>query len=355
MSGTGGPAYVLEGVRYAHPGAEDGFVFELDSLRVEPGSIAALVGPNGAGKTTLLMLLALLARPAAGRVAFFGRDAWEPGTEEHPILRRDAVLVTHHPYLFKGTIGDNLAFGLKVRDVPEPEWASRMREALALVELPGWEKRQAAGLSAGQVQRIALARALALRPKVLLLDEPTANIEAGLSLRIEAVIGESVREAGTTVVFSTHNFSQASRLAGDILYLSEGKRFPFSHENCFSGTAATDGARSWIEPGRGARILFSGAHRGHVTCVINPARIRIDRPGSGPETGANVFSGTVTRLEMTEGGRVLARISGDLTFRAVLPLAEVEEKRIALASSVLIRFAPEAVELIGPSTPENTA
>jgi tungstate transport system ATP-binding protein len=223
MNGIGGPAYLLEGIRYAYPGAADGFVFELDSLRIEPGSALALVGPNGAGKTTLLMLLALLARPAAGRVAFFGRDAWEPGTNEHPIIRRDAVLVTHHPYLFKGTVGDNLAFGLRVRGVPEPEWADRMREALALVELPGWEKRQAAGLSAGQAQRIALARALALRPKALLLDEPTANIEAGLGLRIEAVIGESVREAGTTIVFSTHNFSQASRLAGKILYLEEGK------------------------------------------------------------------------------------------------------------------------------------
>jgi tungstate transport system ATP-binding protein len=223
MSGSGGPAYILEGVGYAYPGAADGFVFKLDSLRIEPGSVAAVVGPNGAGKTTLLMLLALLARPAAGRVTFFGRDAWEPGMNEHPIIRRDAVLVTHHPYLFKGTVGDNLAFGLKVRGVPEPEWAARMKEALALVELPGWEKRQAAGLSAGQVQRIALARALALRPRALLLDEPTANIEAGLSLRIEAVIGESVREAGTTVVFSTHNFSQASRLAGEILYLEEGK------------------------------------------------------------------------------------------------------------------------------------
>jgi tungstate transport system ATP-binding protein len=223
MSGPGGPAYVLEGVRYAYPGAADGFVLGLDSLRIESGNALALVGPNGAGKTTLLVLLALLARPAAGRVVFFGRDAWEPGTTEHPILRRDTVLVTHHPYLFKGTIGDNLAFGLKIRGVPEPEWAGRMKEALALVELPGWEKRQAAGLSAGQVQRIALARALALRPKVLLLDEPTANIESGLSLRIEAVIGKAVREAGATVVFSTHNFSQASRLAGEILHLEEGK------------------------------------------------------------------------------------------------------------------------------------
>jgi len=356
MTGTESAAYLLERVRFAYPGAAGRFAFEIDSLRVEPGSVLALVGPNGAGKTTLLMLLALLLRPSDGRVAFFGRNVWEFESRERPLTRRNAVLVTHHPYLFKGTVGDNLAFGLKVRGVPESEWPSRMADALALVELPGWEGKQAAGLSAGQVQRIALARALVLRPKILLLDEPTANIEAGLSLRIEAVIGEFVREIGTTVIFSTHNTSQASRLAGSILYLSEGKRVPFSHENCFSGTAANDGVKSWIEPRPGIRIVFAGARRGHVTCVINPARIRIEGEvayRAGTDDGTNVFRGTVSRLEMTEGGQALVRIAGDLTFRAVCPLAEVEEKRIALSRPVLVRFDPQDVELIGAPPAEN--
>ncbi len=349
-------AYLLEDIRFSYPDGRGGFTFELDSLRIDSGSVLALVGPNGAGKTTLLMLLGLLARPREGRVLFFGRDAWGPSAAEHPLIRRVSVFVTHHPYLFKGTVGDNLAFGLKVRDVPEAEWPLRMAEALALVELQGWERRPAAGLSAGQAQRVALARALAVRPKVLLLDEPTANLEAGLSLRIEAVIGETIRERGTTVVFSTHNTSQASRLAGSILYLSEGRTVPFSHENCYSGTAATDGVRSWIEPRPGIRIFFPGERRGHVTCVINPARILIE-PGEGRaagEGGTNVFPGKVSRLEMTENGRVLARIAGDLTFRAVLTLAEAEEKRIALSRPVLVRFEPRDVELIGtPETKNN--
>jgi tungstate transport system ATP-binding protein len=216
-------AYVLDGLRFSYPVRRDGFLLATDALRVEPGEVRALVGPNGAGKTTLLMLLALLVRPTAGRILFFGRDAWGPGAAEHPVLRREAVLVTHHPYLFKGTVGDNLVYGLKIRGIPEAEWPARSRDALARVELPGWERRSAAGLSAGQVQRIALARALALRPKVLLLDEPTANIEAGLGLRIEAALSEAVRERGMTVVLSTHNLAQASRLAGSILYLEDGR------------------------------------------------------------------------------------------------------------------------------------
>jgi tungstate transport system ATP-binding protein len=179
------------------------------------------------------MLLAFLARPGRGKLEFLGEEPWARG-DRLVRARREAVLVTHHPYLFKGTIAANLSFGLRVRKIPEVEWPGRIASALALVELSGWEGIPVSGLSAGQAQRVALARAIVLRPRVLLLDEPTAAIDAGLGLRIEAVLREISRESGTTVVFSTHNFSQASRLADEILYLSEGRRVEFGHENCFS-------------------------------------------------------------------------------------------------------------------------
>jgi len=359
MTDAAGSVYALDGIRYApKSGRRTGFVLEIEALGVDEGNILALVGPNGAGKTTLLMLLAFLARPEAGRIGFRGRFPWEEGEGAADIARRETVLATHHPYLFKGTVGDNLAFGLKVRGVPAAEWPARVREALALVEMPGWGERPVAGLSAGQAQRVALARAFVLRPKVLLLDEPTANVESGLGMRIEAVIGEFVRQAGTTVVFSTHNFAQASRLAGEILYLSEGRRATFSHENCFSGTAATDGRSSWIEPRPGMRIVFPGRTTGHVACVIDPGRIRLEvRRGDGgsrpPEP--NAFPGEIIRLEMIEGGRVLVRIAGELTFRAVLPRAEAAKEGISLSLPVLVRFDPEAVELVGPPSSDASA
>ena len=98
--------------------------------------------------------------------------------------------MAHHPYLFKGTVGDNVAVGLKLRGVPEAERRARLRAALSLVELDGWEKRSASALSAGQAQRVALARALTLRPRVLLLDEPTANLDTALGMRMEALLRE---------------------------------------------------------------------------------------------------------------------------------------------------------------------
>jgi len=349
-------AYALDGLRYTYPGSSSPFCLELDSLRIGTGDMLALVGPNGAGKTTLLLILALLVRPFQGSLAFFGEDPWS-GDDRILRARREAVLLTHHPYLFKGTVFENIAFGLKVRRIPETEWPARIGPALSLVELSGLEKKSAAGLSAGQAQRVALARALALRPRVLLLDEPTANIEAGLALRIEAIVHEICHESGTTVVFSTHNFSQASRLGDEILYLSDGRRVRFSHENCFSGTAQTDGRRSWIEPRPGIRIVFEGARTGHVTCVINPESIRLF-PAAYPAAGEgpNVFKGRVTRLEMTEADRALVRVSGGLTFRVTVPLPEIEAHAVSLSRPVLLKFEPKAVELIGSESgpPENT-
>ncbi len=349
-----GAVYSLAGLAFGHPGAAAGrFRLEIDALDVRAGGVLALVGPNGAGKTTLLSLLAFLVRPSSGRLEFLGGDPWAGGDRDVP-ARREAVLVTHHPYLFKGTVADNVAFGLKLRRVPDEERASRVREALAQVELDGWERRSVSGLSAGQAQRIALARALALRPRVLLLDEPTANLDAPLAARMEAVLRATGHERGTTVVFSTHNFSQASRLADDILFLSEGRRVEFSHENCFSGAAESDGRTSWIEPKPGLRIAFPGVRRGHVTCVIDPAAIRVS-PADGaapPPAGPNVFRGRITRMETMNAATALVRATGDLLFRAAVPAGEIEAGRVSLYREVLLRFEPESVRIVGGRPPD---
>jgi tungstate transport system ATP-binding protein len=341
--------YRLEDVAFGYAGATaSSFRLRLDALTVRAGEVLALVGPNGAGKTTLLSLLAFLARPASGRLEFLGGDPWADG-DRVVSSRREAVLVTHHPYLFKGSVADNVGFGLKLRKVAGPDLASRVRTALTLVELDGWEERSVVGLSAGQAQRVALARALALRPQVLLLDEPTANLDAALGMRMEALLREVGPDRGATVVFSTHNFSQASRLADGICYLSEGRRVEFSHENCFSGTAATDGRMSWIEPRPGARIVFPGAKRGHVTCVIDPAAIRVEPAEAGAPLpiGTNVFRGRVTRMETTDPETALVRTSGELVFRASVPVGDLEAGRISLSREVLLRFEPESVEIVG--------
>jgi len=339
-----GEIYRLEGLHYAYPDSASRFALEIESLLVGGGETLALVGPNGAGKSTLLMILAFLARPYGGRLVFRGGNPWasEAGVVA---ARREAVLVTHHPYLFKGTVGENLAFGLKLRGVPEADWPKRVGAALDLVELSGRERANVQALSAGQVQRVALARAVVLEPKVLLLDEPTAALDAALGLRIEAVLRELGREAETAVVFSTHDFSQARRLADEVLYLSEGRRVEYGHLNCFSGTASTDGERSWIEPAPGARIVFPGERTGHVTCVIDPASIDV-RPADGlsGDAGPNVFAGKITRMDLISPSSALLRVSGDLTFRVTMPMEDVEAKGLSLSKAVLLELRPDSVD-----------
>lgn len=340
--------YRLDHASYAYPVSSTPFSLEVDALAVPSGGIQALVGPNGAGKTTLLMILAFLLRPDLGRLEFLGREPWSADGGA-ALARHDAVLLTHHPYLFRGTIADNVAFGLRLRKLPEAETGRRLAEALAMVELDGWGGRPASGLSAGQAQRVALARALVLRPRALLLDEPTANLDAALGSRMEAVLRRAGHEWGTTIVFSTHNFAQASRLADDILYLSGGRRVAYSHENCFSGTASTDGRTSWIEPRPGSRIVFAGQARGHVTCVIDPAAIRIvpGADGAPLPDGLNVFRGRVSRMETTDAGLALVRISGELVFRVSLPVPELNAGRISLSGEVLLTFDPGSVRVVG--------
>ena len=167
---------------------------------------------------------------------------------------------------------------------------------------------------------------------------------------MEAVLREAGREWGTTVVFSTHNFSQASRLADDILYLSEGRRVEFSHENCFSGTAATDGRTSWIEPKPGVRIVFPGAAAGHVTCVIDPAAIRLFAAGGGaaPPAGPERLprpgdpDGDDGRRRRPSSGSAATSSSGPPS-----PSRELEAGGISLSREVLLRFEPESVRIVG--------
>jgi tungstate transport system ATP-binding protein len=344
-----GPVFRLAGVRYAYPGKPaPSLALEIADLEIREGEVLALTGPNGAGKTTLLNLLALLIRPGGGRLEFLGRDPWT-SEESAARARRATVLLTHHPYLFKGTIGDNVAFGLKVRKLAAAEVRERVKQALALVELDGWQARSAYGLSAGQAQRVALARVLALRPRALLLDEPTANLDAGLGLRMESVLREAGRTWGGAVVFSSHDFSQATRLGDSILYLSGGRRVEFGHENCFSGAAGTNGRMSWIEPRPGLRITFAGRFEGHVTCLIDPAAIGLSAAPKNPAVppGPNVFRGRISRMETTGEGLALVRVSGDLVLRVIVPLPDLEAADVSLSDEVLLTFEPGSVRVAG--------
>ena len=199
-------------------------VLDIEELTIGEGRLYTLIGANGAGKSTLLNILAFLSPPTSGEISYAGKQVdWNHGSVEE--LRRKVTLLHQSPYLFGGTVYDNVAFGLKTRGIPGGERQPIVEKTLDIVGLQGFGDRRARELSGGETQRVAMARALALKPEVLLLDEPLANIDRETSGLLESVIA-SLPAQGTTVVMTTHNPDHPGRLNGDSIYLEGGRVVP---------------------------------------------------------------------------------------------------------------------------------
>jgi tungstate transport system ATP-binding protein len=193
------------------------FSLSIDRLDLLPHHIYALTGPNGAGKTTLLRIMALLITPQRGSIRIAGADGTSLTRQ-----RRKVTLVEQSPYLLAGNVSDNLSFGLRLRGIRGKEQVERIDATLELVGLAGFAERKADKLSAGEVQRVALARGLVLQPEVLLLDEPTSNIDSKSLQSFETLL-KSLPGYGVTVVFSTHDLAQPGRLDSEMLRIEHGR------------------------------------------------------------------------------------------------------------------------------------
>lgn len=209
------PVYRLEAVTRSHGGHE---VLRIDRLEVRSGEVVGLVGPTGAGKSTLLRLLAAVEPPTAGALAFHGQPF---GVPELPLdVRRRITLVFQRPLLLAGSVRENVEYGLRLRGVSrQHQRANAMLERLGLTSLAA---RSARTLSGGETQLVALARALVVEPEVLLLDEPTANLDPARVALVETVV-RNVHRQGTTVIMATHNLFQAHRVASRVVLLLDGR------------------------------------------------------------------------------------------------------------------------------------
>ncbi len=197
-------------------------VLDIDSLQIEKGGIYALLGPNGAGKTTLLNLLGFLELPTTGEISYDSKPVQfsEPYLQK---LRKEVVLVDQHPILFSTTVRKNLEFGLKIRKVSPPKRNYIIDEALELVGMLDFARAPAHRLSGGETQRVALARALVVAPEVFLCDEPTSSVDVEHQTAILNILRQINGDKKITIVFTTHDTTQASLLAHQTLYLNQGR------------------------------------------------------------------------------------------------------------------------------------
>jgi len=316
-----GVAVRLEGL-HRHYGP----VHALDGLdlHLSPGELVALLGPSGCGKTTALRLLAGLEDADAGRVVVGDRDV--TGV---PASKRDMGMVFQAYSLFPHmTARDNVAFGLRLRGVPTAQTRARAGEMLDLVGLSAQADRYAHQMSGGQQQRVALARALAIRPTVLLLDEPLSALDAKVRVQLRDEIRRIQLEVGTTTLFVTHDQEEALAVADRVGVMRAGRLEQIAAPdevysrpstvfvadfvgltNRVPGVAA-DGEAAVL--GGRVPLLDGSPARGPVTVLLRPESIgvRADAAGTGEVVTAS-FLGSVGRVQvrMPDGGLVLAQVA----------------------------------------------
>ncbi len=196
-------------------------VLDIPSLRVGPGEVLALIGPNGAGKSTLLLTLAALLKPAAGTLAFHGEVL--DSEAKRQAYRRRVTMVFQDPLLFDTTVRENIAAGLRLHGVRAEERQQRVEATAAQFGIAELLDRSARHLSGGEAQRTALARAFALRPELLLLDEPFSALDPPTRGGLLEDLGRILADTGTSALLATHDQAEASRLASRLAVMKGGR------------------------------------------------------------------------------------------------------------------------------------
>jgi sulfate transport system ATP-binding protein len=288
------------------------------SLEVRDGSLTALLGPSGSGKSTLLRVIAGLEQPDAGTVTFGDRDVTNVLAQD-----RGVGFVFQHYAAFKHmSVRDNIAFGLKIRKQPKDKVRERVDELLALVHLTGWADRYPAQLSGGQRQRMALARALAVEPEVLLLDEPFGALDTRVREELRAWLRRLHDEVHVTTIFVTHDQQEAMEVSEQIVVVNEGRIEQAGSPADVYENPASDFVMEFVGPVTrvGERVVRphdldilheeeSGALQAMVQRVVYLGfEVRVELlPGDGPALSVQLTRAEADELELTEGDIVWVR------------------------------------------------
>jgi putative spermidine/putrescine transport system ATP-binding protein len=324
---------------------------EPATLDIARGETLVLLGPSGCGKTTMLRIIAGLELPdAGGKVLFDGRDMTSV-----PIEKRNVGMVFQSYALFPNmTVADNIGYGLKIRGLGKQERTSRVAELVALTNITGLENRRISQLSGGQRQRVALARAVAIRPGILLLDEPLTALDAALRDRLRGELNRLLRALGITTIYVTHDQAEAMELGDRVVVMQKGviaqigtpREIYFEPKSRF--VAEFIGAANILEaPLENGQLLLPGGRQpigGDTNLTAAVAMIRPETIGI-VEAGSAPLSGTIDSVSFI-GDRQRMIIAGAshkfLTVDAPNTIKAKAGERVGLL------IAPDAVRLLPP-------
>ena len=324
---------------------------EPATLDIARGETLVLLGPSGCGKTTMLRIIAGLEVPdAGGRVLFDGKDMTAV-----PIERRNVGMVFQSYALFPNmTVSDNIGYGLKIRGIPGKERAARVAELVALTNISGLENRRIDQLSGGQRQRVALARAVAIRPGILLLDEPLTALDAALRDRLRGELNRLLRALGITTIYVTHDQSEAMELGDRVVVMQKGaiaqigtpREIYFTPKSRF--VAEFIGAANIVEAAmeEGHLVLPGGRQpiHGHMdmptaVAMIRPETIRVTAAESAS------LSGIIDSVSFI-GDRQRLVVSG--ASNRLLTVDAPNSVQVRPGERIGLSISPDAVRLLPP-------
>ncbi len=335
-------------------------VLEDINLYLKKGSTLGLIGPTGCGKTTLLRIIDLIETPSSGKIIFNGLEI--PKNKKDQLdIRRKMGMVYQKPIVLKGTVYDNICYGLKIRGKNKEEYQDKIIDLLESLGLGGYETRDASTLSGGETQRMALARALITDPELLLLDEPTANLDPQSTEKIENFL-EKLREAGkTTVIIATHNLIQGQHLSDEIAILNKkifqmGKpeevfRKPKNKfvaefvgvKNVKKGISSKVEDNLTVINTRNIKVYATSTLEGDVYLSIRPEEITLSR--SEVRTSAlNEFNGEIKEIR-DSGGILDLKIDVGEVFSVYMTQKSFADMELTIGSKVWLQFKASAVNI----------
>ncbi|MDM8543165.1 ABC transporter ATP-binding protein [Desulfococcaceae bacterium HSG9] len=344
--------YHLSGIRKIYGSRT---VLDIPAMKIEKNRIYALLGPNGAGKTTLLNILGFLETPSAGKIDFREKPV-RFSASALQALRRDVVMVDQHPILFTTTVFKNLEFGLKIRKIVPKQRKRIIEESLELVGMRDFITAPAHTLSGGETQRVALARALALKPEVFLCDEPTSSTD----IENQAIIINLLRQINATrhitIIFTTHDRTQAAGIAHKTLVLNHGKLVAANYENIFSVLVTHNGnghvrcrlnhdvSLSATLPatysGNGRTRIFIDPHQ-----IISESGVRNPESEIKPQKSSNKLQGKVHQI-IRENKDIRMVVDSGVWLTMIMSESVYRQNRPSVGDTVDCYIPPEAIHTI---------
>ncbi len=341
-------------------------ILNITDLTVNEGEIFCLVGKSGAGKSTFLRLLNLIETPDHGRLIFSGEDI--DFTDNNLKLRREMAMVFQEPLLFRTNVFNNVAFGLKVRGLPKENIRKSVIKILEKINMAEYIDTPAWKLSGGEAQRISVARALVIKPKVLLLDEPFGSLDPLTKMMLQNELRSILRDLEVTVVYVTHNQSEAFEMADRIAVLENGRVLQigeaedilfrpssifvakfFGTENIFSGRI--------LEQSQGLAVIETGKMRFEAICqkpigakvsiCLRPEEILLAlKDGKIKDSARNHFQATIIDIILQGPAVKVKLLYKEQELYAVITRRSLDEMNLSIGDKVIGSFKATAVHVI---------